>query len=225
MTDLYTHALFGFGDGPANIDDSIKILKNAYARGISSCVLAPCCVLHKRGDTAKFLSLRDKSVENIKKLNLKGLPSIIRGAQVLMDHDLSLHENIASLCIENSNFLLIELPDAEIVADFDEWIYCLNTKGIIPIIAHVEKYPFWKKLIEQLTDVKAYYQVGACVINNFFMRKIIKKLISARKNFFIASDEQDLSAHPPNLPCALEKVKKRLPKSTSFLLTNFNQTS
>ena len=224
MTDLYTHALFGFGDGPANIDDSIKILKNAYASGISSCVFAPRCVLHRRGDTMRFLALRDQNVEKIRMLNLNDVPIILSGAQVLMDHDLSLHKNIASLCIENSNFLLIELPSIELFCDLDEWIYCLNTKGIIPVITNLEKYPFWKKLINELTDVKVYYQVGACVINNFFKRKIIKKLISARKKFFLTSDGQGLPAHPPNLPCALKKVKRRFKKSISSFLIDFNQT-
>ncbi len=223
MIDLLDSALFGINDDAQKLDDNIKMLKNAYADGITSLVLAPPCTLHRRGDTERFLNNRNKEQEKFKQLNLTEVPSIIYGAKVLMDHDLSLHRHIEKLCIDNGKFLLIELPNFARISDFDEWIYNLNMKGIIPIIAHVEKYPLWKNLIEGLSSVKVCYQINASTLKNFFRRNIIKKLISARKKFFIASGSRDLSLRTFSLQTTLQIARKHFPKYfSSFFLTDFN---
>ena len=122
MIDINTHALFGIDDGAKTIDDSIEMLKVARANGITTCVLTPRCVLHKRGATDRFLNLREKNFNQLVSLGLKDAPNLLLGAQVLMDHDLSLHDNIKKLCIANGKYLLIELPNFARIPDFEEWI-------------------------------------------------------------------------------------------------------
>ena len=211
MINMDTHALFSIDDSTNSVDDSINVLKNAYANGISTCVLTPSCILHRKGDTERFLEKRNQSTQLLKQLNLKDLPKVLFGAQVLMDHDLSLHKNIDKLCIDDGKYLLVELPNFDRIPDFDEWIYSLNIKGIIPIIAHVEKYPLWKNLIDGLSSVKVCYQVSADNLNSFFKRKIIKKLLQEQKKFFVSSDINSLTTKSVQL--ALKKAKRHFPKT------------
>ena len=223
MTDLLNSALFSIEGYEENFDDNIKVLKDAYANGVDTCVLTPSCTLHRKGDTERFLEKRDNYAQKLKGSNLDQVPNLLFGAKVLMDHDLSLHANIDKLCIENSKYLLVELPNFDRIPDFDEWIYCLNIKGIIPIIAHVEKNLLWKRLIVELSSVKVCYQVGASTLNNIFKHKIIKKLISERKKFFISSDTHDSASRTINLKVAHKKAKRYFPKHHSlFFLTDFN---
>ncbi len=222
MIDLHTHALFGIDDGARTLDDSIAMLRTAYANGITTCVLTPHCVLHKQGATERFLNLRDKNTQKIESLNLKDIPLLLRGAQVLMDHDLSLHKGIAKLCIDGGKYLLIELPNFARIPDFDEWIYNLNMKGIVPIISNVENYPLWKDLIEALSSVNVCYQVNACTFNNLFKRRVIKKLIKEQKEFFVASNMHNLRTAKA-MPKVLKKAKRLFPQNFSaFLPTKFD---
>lgn len=223
MIDIQPNTLFGIDDGAKNIDDSINVLKDAYRNGVTTCVLTPRCILHRRGDTQRFLDLRNESFEKIKELNLQFIPKLICGAKVLMDHDLSLHKDLKKLCIDDSKYLLIELPNFARIFDFDEWIYCLNMRGITPIIAHVERYPLWKELISSLTSTDVYFQVSASVFDKFFKRRIIKKLILAGKKFFVTSDVHNSTTRTFNLKKALEKAKRLFPKNYStFFLSDFN---
>ena len=223
MIDIHTHALFGIDDGAKTINDSINMLKDAYKNGVTTCVLTPHCVLHRRGDTKRFLDLRNENFEKIKELNLEFIPDLLCGAEVLMDHDLSLHKDLSKLCIDGGKYLLIELPNFARIPDFDEWIYCLNMRGITPIIAHVERYPLWKELISSLTSTDVYFQVNASVFDKFFKRRIIKRLILAGKKFFVASDMHNLTTRTNNLQRAFEKAKRLFPKSYStFFISEFD---
>ena len=223
MIDLFTNALFGIEDDDKKLLDSINLLKNAYASGVTTCVLAPPCVLHKKGDTERFLNQRTKTLEKLNQTNLEQTPTVILGAKVLMDHDLSLHKDIEKLCIGGGKYLLIELPNFARIPDFDEWIYNLNMKGIMPIIAHVERYPLWKDLINGLSSVKTYYQVNATALTSFFKRKVVKKLISARKKFFLSSETHGNEPRVIIPQIMLEKAKRYFPKNfSSFFLRDFD---
>ncbi len=223
MIDLLNSALFSIEDATDHFDDNLNVLKNAHANGINACVLTPNCALHRQGDTKRFLEKRNAYAQKLKQLNLVDVPQILYGAKVLLDHDLSLHKDIDKLCLGCSKFMLVELPNFNRIPDFDEWIYNLNMIGITPIIAHVERHFLWKGLIEELSSVKVGYQVGASTLNNLFKRKVIKKLISARKKFFVSSDTHDSASQPIVLQVALKKAKKYFPKHYfSFFLTDFN---
>lgn len=221
MIDLRTYELLGIDDHTKKFNDSIKMLKDSLANGITTLVLAPPCSLHRKGDTERFLTQRSIEIEKLK--SQQNLPSILWGAKVLMDHDLSLHKNVDKLCIDNGKYLFVELPNFARIPDFDEWIYNLNMKGITPIIAHVDRFPLWKDLIEGLSSVKVYFQVNVSAINNIFKRKVVKKLISHRKKFFISSDSHQFSSTIFNVDVALEKSKRYFPKNfSSFFLSDFN---
>ena len=223
MTDLFSTALFGFPDSAKDFDESVKFLSNVYKSGITTCVLTPPCTLHRKGDTERFLEIRNKNFEQIKNQNLNGLPNVLLGARVVMDHDLSLHDKIDKLCIGNGKYLLVKLPDFARINDFDEWIYNLNMKGIIPIVANLDKLKLKKDLIDNLTSVKVYYQVSASTINSLLKRKLVKKLISSKKKFFISSDTHNFSSTIFNIDGTLEKAKKYFPKNfSSFFINDFN---
>ena len=222
MIDLLNTALFG-KEQTDKISEKINLLKDAYANGISTCIITPPCALHIKGDTERFVSQIVKDQENLKRLNLSEVPRILYGAKVLLDHDLSLHKEIKKLCINNGKYLLVELPNFDRIPDFDEWIYGLNMKGIVPIIAHAERYPLWKDLISGLSSVDVYFQVNASTVCNIFKRKFVKKLISQRKKFFVTSDIHNSSSRAFNVLVARKKARKYFPKNfSSFFLYDFN---
>ena len=223
MIDVLNTALFGIKDEANKVESSIKLLKDAYAKGITACILTSPCSLHRKGDTERFLSQSIQEQEKLKQLNMTDVPKLFFGAKVFMDHDLSLHKNIDKLCIGNSKYLLIELPNFARIPDFDEWIYSLNMKGIVPIIAHAERHPLWKKIIDGLSGVKVCYQVNASTINSLFKRNFVKKLISQRKKFFVTSDTHNSASRTLNVLVARQKARKYFPKNfSSFFLDDFN---
>lgn len=223
MIDFLNTALFDTKNETDNFSYSINLLKDACSNGITTCVLTSPCSLHKKGDTERFINQKEKEQQKLKQLNLDGVPQILYGAKVLLDHDLSLHKEIDKLCIDNTNYLLIELPNYDRIPDFDEWIYSLNIKGIVPIIAHAESYPLWKNLINSLSSVNVCYQVNASTICSIFKRKFVKKLISQRKKFFVTSDTHNSASRTFNLLVARKKARRYFPKNfSSFFLDDFN---
>ncbi len=223
MIDFLNTALFDTKNQTDKFTYSINLLKDAYSNGITTCVLTSPFSLHKKGDTERFINQKENELQKLKQLNLDGVPQILYCAKVLLDHDLSLHKEIDKLCIDNTNYLLIELPNYDRIQDFDEWIYSLNIKGIVPIIAHAERYPLWKNLINGLSSVNVCYQVNASTISNIFKRNFVRKLISQRKKFFISSDTHDSASQPFNIFMALKKTRRYFPKNfSSFFLDDFN---
>jgi protein-tyrosine phosphatase len=215
MVDIHTHILYNIDDGSKNVDDSINILKRYIKEGIKKIVLTP-----------HYIENSEYNVENIKKNELFNALSreIIKqnlNIELYLGNEVYFADNILDLLkenkimtINNSKYILIELPMVNENPNVLDMIYNLKLSNITPIIAHPERYLYVQNDINKAIS---YIEYGALLQINkdsLFNRygknakKTAKKLIKKQLVHFIASDIHSSN----NKIYSYKKFKKKLDK-------------
>ena len=141
MTDIHTHVLYDIDDGPPDIETSVQMLRLMYAQGVRNVVATPHFdYINVSPDS--FIGIRDERMiklrEEAKKLGIR----LLSGCELKLSPQLLQLESIAELCIEGTNYILIEMPflKAWDEAVFENLINLSDYFNVTPIIAHVERY-------------------------------------------------------------------------------------
>lgn len=117
--------------------------------------------------------------------------------------------------INNSSYLLIELPMSELPKDINNIIYELRIKGINVIIAHPERYTFVQKnpsIVNEWIEEGAILQANYGSIVGVYgeaATKTIKKLLKKNVISLLATD-----IHFPNnkIYLNMDKARKKITK-------------
>lgn len=137
MIDLHSHILPMVDDGAADLGTSLAMGRFGVEHGLK--VLAATPHFHEISDwnliKEKVKELEHAFVQAGIALNL------ISGAELLMDLNI-LEMDAAAIPTygDKGKFCLIELPLQQIPMYTKQVLFSLQTKGIIPIIAHPERY-------------------------------------------------------------------------------------
>ena len=218
MIDFHSHILPEMDDGSKSIDESLRMLKLSFDMGIDTIVstshyFADCDAIDS------FLNNRNKKQKQLM-YELEGnrdVPQIVMGAEVTYYSGISREKEISRLCIENTKYLLLEMPFTEWTSLVMKDVHSLIiNRGITPIIAHIERYlPYQQRTrkIEELLSMGAIFQTnGEAVINGSQKRNILK-MIKTNKIHLLGSDCHNLSERPPNLDQAFQTISKKLGNS------------
>ncbi len=210
--DIHTHILPGIDDGAENIEAAIRLIAAEEEMGVTDIALTP----HFRMSETPlddFLSARNASFEALlQTLKEKELFPEMRfhlGAEVRYDPNL-IHLDIGRLCIGNSSYLLLE-PTGNIPFNFENTVSFMLSRGITPIIAHIERYDYLLRdpgFLERLIDSGAVLQCNASAVCGKNRSSTAVKLIKRGFVDLIASDCHSIDRRPPNLSYAYKKIKK-----------------
>lgn len=137
MFDLHSHILPGIDDGAADLEESLQMCKMAYQDGIRTIVCTPH--VGKFPNTEEIiLSKTNELRERIGQQNL-GI-NLLSGADFEFHPDIFfLVENKSIFTINNSRYLLLDIPYFLIPPNIERRIEHLISKGIVPIISHPER--------------------------------------------------------------------------------------
>lgn len=212
MIDIHAHYLPEIDDGAKNVAESLEMLKSSFSQGISVCVATPHSVIHCEEDIERFIKKREASYQRLidaaAEENCK-VPKLILGTELYLDHNVNQYHGIEKLCIENTNALLMEFP---IGRDFskhaEDWIYDLNCKGIVPIIAHIDRYPFWERMLKDFQGLRVNYQINASKFLTLSGRSLIRKIMKYDNKYIISSDMHNTDTRKCNMQPAYEKAVK-----------------
>ena len=226
MIDFHTHILPMIDDGSQSIEQSLDMLKTLKKQGVETVVLTP----HYYPDEQKldeFLVIRDKQYKKLCEV-AKGTeyPKLRIGAEVMLDYELSNIKDIDRLCIEGTNFLLLEMP-------YTLWssnhINCINQilaeYNIVPVIAHIDRYLKLHnpKLIDEILDMEVLIQCNADSIINLKTRWTMLRMLNHGRVHFIGSDCHNTTTRKPNMDKAMKVLKRFAPsKYHEFLNDSFD---
>lgn len=215
FVDLHSHCLFGIDDGSKSVSESLQMLSDSFEQGVKICVATPHCQLHHPQSLSEFLKRREESFKmlcgEMEKTGQK-YPVLLKGAEVYLDHDISVIEDLNKLCIGSGNYMLVEFSREGISTKVFDWLYSLNVRGIIPIVAHVERYPDFERLISEMSDLNVRLQVNADIFLSFSGRRIFRKLIQLNKNYIISSDMHNNDERRSRMSDAYKKTSKLFPE-------------
>lgn len=195
MIDIHSHILPNIDDGARSLDETIEILDKMSNLGFHHIVATPHYITgstFKCDNEMKFSILNEVQ----KKLDGRGIDvKLYMGNETYIDMDiLSLIDSNKISTINNSRYLLIELPRNGKINDLNELIFTLRSRDIIPIIAHPERYICLQednKLVDDLIKRGALLQVNFESINGKYGKEVKKLAVYLLKNkrfHFLASD-------------------------------------
>lgn len=162
MIDIHSHILPGIDDGSRSMDESIEILKRAKLCGVTDIIVTPHYIAG-----SKYITNNEEKKELFKSLKKEIKKrkidiNLYLGNEVFVENNmLELKEKGNISTLNNTRYLLFELPLNYEFNNLEDLLFNLRCKKIIPIIAHPERYAFLKKnpsLIQDLIDAGALFQ-------------------------------------------------------------------
>lgn len=214
--DIHSHILYGIDDGSKSIEESINIIKEHIKMGFTDIVVTPHYIENSKYETNNIdkENILKTLKQELKKQNIN--INLYLGNEVFVNNKLEeLLKKKEIATINNSKYLLIEFPMNEKPKDINNIIYELKIKGIIPIIAHPERYDYVEKNPNLVLE---WIEEGALLQSNYGSiigvygsgpQKTIKKLLKKDLIEFLATD-----IHYPNnkIYLNMDKIRKKLKK-------------
>ena len=192
MIDFHTHILPNIDDGARNIDETIALIKEAKEAGFDEIIL-----------TSHY-------IENYYETDVPE-----RETNLYLGNEIYISDNMMQLLIDgkastinNSCYVLFEMPLNAEPMDLYNVIYSLQENKLIPVLAHPERYTFVQKEPELIYDL---IQKGVLMQANYGSilgqygknaQMIVRKFYENNMIHFLGSD-----VHRPNT------IYKRIPEA------------
>ncbi|WP_055069284.1 tyrosine-protein phosphatase [Clostridium massiliamazoniense] len=213
MVDLHSHVMYGVDDGARSKEMAINMLKLAESGGTRKLICTPH---YFRGRFEKTFSEVKDELENLKKIAEDNNISLelYCGQEIYLTNYLleDLEEGRIGT-INNSKYMLIEMNMNEIPKRALDIIYELRLKGIVPIIAHPERYvPFMDnpELINDFIEEGCLFQLNGGSISGKFgslVKKTAKLFLENNLYSFLGSDGHFDEQRNTNLSDAMDNIR------------------
>lgn len=231
MIDFHAHILPNIDDGSASMEESINLIKEAEQAGFTGIISTShylqnyyeCDEKERRrilAELANQVKVADAEAE---------MPKLYLGSEIYISTDIVelLKEGKAST-INETNYVLFELPMNSKPLFAKEVVYKLIENGYNPIIAHPERYSYVKEDIEFVRELKS---MGALFQSNYgsvigmygsSAKKTLKKLLKEDLITFLGSDVHAVGQIYPKIPKILRKLEKWISHEKLKELTTLN---
>lgn len=206
MTDLHCHILFGIDDGPTSIEQSLALVQMATNNNIEKIVLTPHVM--KLDLVDEFVAERNKKIDMLRILLSQYDISVelFPGAEVLVNDDIFYAPDFSELTLNRSRYLLTEFQYSNISENrFVKYIEELTARGLVPIIAHPERYQYFQRdyeFAQYVSTLGVLFQVNAdalCGLAGRTEAKLSKWMVKNSLVSFIATDAHSIDHRPNNL--------------------------
>ncbi len=197
MLDFHNHLIPGVDDGAATIDESRGGLKAMSASGITGVIATPhlaASQIETRAATGYLDRVAEAWIE-LESLVEKEFPRIklARGFEVMLDTP---HPKLDDplFRLAKTNFVLVEFPFMAIPPNSAYVIRELSESGLIPIIAHPERYVNMEPnvpLLPRWKEAGAYLQINAGSIVGAYgnkPKKLVWDILGAGYADYMCSD-------------------------------------
>lgn len=230
MIDIHCHILHGIDDGAGNLNDSVEMAQLAADTGTKAIVVTPHCNIpgvfqnYWGADLAeRFNLLRNEIIK-------RNIPvELYSGQEVFLSKHF--HERLDNgmfITVNNSRYMLVELDFRIDEATALSRLQKLVSRGIVPIVAHPERYGFVienPNVIKRIKEAGSLVQVNSCSILGYFGRHIQKTaaiIADSRLADFIASDAHSQYNRTPNLLLVHEYICENIAYDYADVLLNIN---
>lgn len=215
MVDLHSHILPGLDDGAATIEESLELARVAEAAGIDTIVATP----HIRNDHPFLLELIEDRLGTLRAALREAeiAVQVVGGGEVSLDKVTELDdETLATLCIGEGRYLLVESPYTQAPALLEPVLFDLQVRGFRPVLAHPERSMTFlhdRARLERLVKGGVVCSVTAMSVSGGFgstVRAYTLGLFKAGLVHNIASDAHDATRRAPGFQRALANLESEL---------------
>lgn len=219
MIDIHSHIVFDVDDGPKSLQESIDLISESYAQGVRTIVSTS----HRR--KGMFEEPEEKIFENfsiVKEEAEKQFPDLQIHYGGELFYTSSLLKKIENHLVPNiadTRYSLIEFSMVTPWREIQTAVKNLLAIGVIPIIAHIERYnalEFNEERVKELIALGCYTQINSSHILKAKMFGDKHKIFKKRARFFleenlvhcVASDMHNLDARKPFMREAYDIIAK-----------------
>lgn len=187
-TDFHAHILPGADHGSTGVEMSVKQLEIISSFGIKRVVATPH-FYPMRDNVDLFIERRTDSARLLKSVMTEGHPDVLLGAEVLVCDGIERMEGLEKLAVYGTNCILLEMPTTKWTDTTFETVRAISEMGLVPVMAHVDRYK--PRYVEQLLslNVKAQLNPGAF---GFAAKKHSMKWLEEGKIVALGSDLHEL---------------------------------
>ena len=136
MIDLHSHLLPGVDDGSRSVEQSVRVLREMAAQGLTALCLTPHVLASRASegvpaahDRAFVALAADAPIE----------VQLHRGAEIMLDRPLR-GEDARHLSLNGSRYLLVEFPRMIAEEAVRNALALVRSGGMVPLLAHPERY-------------------------------------------------------------------------------------
>ena len=220
MIDLHSHIIFGVDDGPETIEESKQLLIEAVNQGVRTIVATSHRRIGMFETPEEEIQINFKQVQELAKEITPDL-TILYGAEVY--YSIEMLEKLKDgkvPCINETSYVLIEFSRSTSFWEIRNALKNLLMLGLIPIVAHIERYQALEnneKYLKEIIAMGCYTQVNSSNIlkpkffndKNRAFKKRAKYFLERDLVHFIASDMHNCSKRPPYMKEAYEIISKK----------------
>ncbi len=211
MIDFHAHILPGIDDGSKNVEMSLEMLTDAYENGTEVVVSTSHIYTEDESDIDAFIEKRAAALARLEdgvRKSGKKIPGLRLGAEVYMKPHVGNYDSVRRLAISGTDYILLEMPYSGWSNELYEAVYNVQTLGLKPIMAHIERFLQFRKEFEQLKSLDVIFQVNSESFLHRPMRKELLKLFDEGYVQLLGSDMHNTSSRPNTMPEALEIIEK-----------------
>ncbi len=214
MIDFHSHILPDFDDGARDAEEALEMLAELRRQGADTVVATP----HYRGEYSveRFLRRRKRKYDMLlSAMEERGgdYPRILLGAEVAVGEYLIDLEDIEKLCIEGTDYLLVEMPNRFWEPFLYHVLYSLTAKNHVKlVIAHVDRYYTSmgrNEKIMKLIDMQPVFQINTPVLNIRRGKKLFKWLLTFGAEFVLGTDSHNMQGRSPEFAKPVKYITKK----------------
>lgn len=221
MIDFHTHILPGIDDGSQSISESIALLRAEYAQGVEAVVLTPHFYAHQNSPET-FLKRRRQAWQALKPYLDSRMPRPFLGAEVQYFEGICGMREIRQLMIEQTDYLLLEMPFTRWTDRVVSDAVSLNNRGdIVVVLAHIERYISMqpKEVWEYLRKSGLLMQVNASFFESWRTKHKAMSMLEKGEIHLLGSDCHNMNSRRPNwdqVPAKAKLIAKGLKAYDAF---------
>lgn len=216
MHDIHNHILAGIDDGCEDYETSIQMGKTAQNDGIRTIIATPHYI-YGYAENPSVQKIRDMVEELNDALQKQNAAvNVLAGMEVFISPEIpELYKNGEILTLNDSRYMLVELPLNSIPVYFDDIMFRLRVCGVVPVIAHPERNCFFRRNPEKMVEAASegiLFQINSGSLKGFFgeeIRRFAFELLTLGLVHVIASDAHSNHVRRPVLKEAYEIIRRR----------------
>ena len=218
MIDIHCHLLPEVDDGSRSLNESIEMAMIAKEQGITKIVNTSHYHPDFRYKKGEELLKELEDFNNVLKENMIDIEVLI-GNEIYYTKDLIKEiDELDFYTLNNSRYILIELPPTNFPKDLCNIVYELKEKNYIPVFAHVERYREVQEnpeLIYEVINAGAIIQVNSHSIlgkSGKELQKVCNTLLNRNMVHVVGTDAHSSKRRTPIFLDAYKYVSEKYSK-------------
>ncbi len=216
--DFHSHVVPGVDDGSKNTEMSLEMLRRMRRQGTDLVVATPHYYVGRTAPEEYLEKISDACYLLREAIQQSGeeVPKLALGYEIYYFKGISQANFINLFTIGNSPYLLLELPTRPLTnADVEDIFRIRANQGLIPILAHVERYLAFESfdfLQDMIRQGELLAQVNADSLLKWSTRKKALAFLKNGTAQFLGSDAHNLDQRAPRLEEAMAVIEKKAGK-------------